>query len=753
MPRVYKTKEGARKRIPINKEILELAVNDVTEGKSIRGTAKGYGIAVMTLKRYVRKKKNATTENIDYKPNYRQSQIFSSTEETQLVSYLIMASKLYHGLTPKNVRDLAFQYASENSKKVPPKWVEQETATYDWFYGFMSRHKELSLRVPEATSLSRATAFNRHNVGNFFENLKSLLQRFNFGPDQIWNVDETGITTVHKPKKIVACRGLKQVSKVTSGERGQLITVCGAINAIGNHLPPFIIFPRKNWQQRMIDGGPPGTEGAPHPSGWMTGPNFLLFLIFFHKHVRCTKDNPCLIIFDNHESHITIDSINYCKDNGIHLLTIPPHTSQKLQPLDRIVFGALKSYYNTACDNWMVSHPGRPLTIYDLAGCLGIAYPNAMTPRNIQKSFSVTGIFPFNPDIFTEDEYLSSYVTDREIVQTETDNVITSPSVSPSILLDQSLTAENTAPASPALTLNTENDAPVAPVPIPDDDVTPNISDNEKENDSAKSPPKLLSLCMASNRDALTNSYNNNRPTAADSPQIRNNDSPKTPTHSHNINVPKPSTSAFVSPEVIRPHPKAGPRKGSGKGRKKGKTRILTDTPEKLAIENEWAARKQKKEKKICKAKVKAVKRNLNSQEQEVTTSEDEELPPSPDSVLSAFNESDVSNSSSSESENEDDSIYSIIIGDWVIVNLISQKNLVHRYVGQILRESRAGYDIKFAKKINDKMFKWPVNDDISSIAKYQVVKKLPVPEVKSSSKRVISFMFPRSLRKFNIEK
>lgn len=91
-----------------------MAVNDVIEGKSIRGTAKGYGIAVMTLKRYVRKKKNATTENIEYTPNYRQSQIFSSTEETQLVSYLIMAS---NGLTPKNVRDLAFQYASENRKK------------------------------------------------------------------------------------------------------------------------------------------------------------------------------------------------------------------------------------------------------------------------------------------------------------------------------------------------------------------------------------------------------------------------------------------------------------------------------------------------------------------------------------------------------------------------------------------------------------------------------------------------------------
>lgn len=61
----------------------------------------------------------------------------------------------------------------------------------------------------------------------------------------------------------------------------------------------------------------------------------------------------------------------------------------------------------------MLAHPGRPLSIYDIAGCLGKAYPSAMTPRNIVKSFEVTGISPFNRDIFTEDEFLSSYVTDR----------------------------------------------------------------------------------------------------------------------------------------------------------------------------------------------------------------------------------------------------------------------------------------------------------------------------------------------------
>lgn len=118
---------------------------------------------------------------------------------------------------------------------------------------------------------------------------------------------------------------------------------------------------------------------------------------------------------DNHESHVSLEVISFAKENGIILLTIPPHTSHKLQPLDRTVFGPLKSFFNTACDNWMISHPGRTLTIYEIAECLGNAFPLAFTPRNIQNGFKTTGIWPYNKDIFTEDEYLSSYVTDREL--------------------------------------------------------------------------------------------------------------------------------------------------------------------------------------------------------------------------------------------------------------------------------------------------------------------------------------------------
>lgn len=106
--------------ILVDKKKMQLSVNEVVGGTSIRG------IAVMTLKRYIRKTNNAAGE-IDFASNYRQSQIFSPRKEKELVNFLTMTNKLYHGLTSKTVRHLAYQYACANRKKFQPKWTENES--------------------------------------------------------------------------------------------------------------------------------------------------------------------------------------------------------------------------------------------------------------------------------------------------------------------------------------------------------------------------------------------------------------------------------------------------------------------------------------------------------------------------------------------------------------------------------------------------------------------------------------------------
>jgi len=65
-----------------------------------------------------------------------------------------------YGLTRQQTKKLAFEYAEANAV-CPDKWKDSKIASEDWLKGFMNRHKDLAVRKPESTSLSRAISFKR----------------------------------------------------------------------------------------------------------------------------------------------------------------------------------------------------------------------------------------------------------------------------------------------------------------------------------------------------------------------------------------------------------------------------------------------------------------------------------------------------------------------------------------------------------------------------------------------------------------
>lgn len=158
MPHKYKQK-GNREYIPQN--LIDKAIDEVRRGNGIRSTARKYGIPKSTL---LRLSSNNVFKRTNYSTKYSSNQVFSKDEETMLANYYIQASKLHYGLNRKAALKLAYDFAKSNNIKYPKAWDTRESATKDWLRGFYYRNSNISLRKPEATSLSRSTSFNKSNV-------------------------------------------------------------------------------------------------------------------------------------------------------------------------------------------------------------------------------------------------------------------------------------------------------------------------------------------------------------------------------------------------------------------------------------------------------------------------------------------------------------------------------------------------------------------------------------------------------------
>jgi len=149
MPRTYKRKTD---RGFVSHDLMEEAVDLARSSMKVRKVANDKGISKPALWRYLRKYEgNPTAVSV---PNYRHSQVFTVEQEKTLEDYLVTCSQMFHGLTSKNVRKLAYEMAQKNDIKMPPRSDKTHQAGEDWFSAFLTRHPSLSIRSPEATSLA-----------------------------------------------------------------------------------------------------------------------------------------------------------------------------------------------------------------------------------------------------------------------------------------------------------------------------------------------------------------------------------------------------------------------------------------------------------------------------------------------------------------------------------------------------------------------------------------------------------------------
>lgn len=703
MPR---KKNTIRKIGKHTQEEMKIALNLIKDGKKIRQAARETNIPFTTLQRYYKKLcESSTEENVRLVPNYCVNMIFSAEEEKILKDYFRNCANLFYGLTIKECRQVAYEMAQRNNKKIPISWHTNQMAGRDWLRSFRSRHPDLSLRKPEACSLARASAFRREAVEVFFSNVENVIKRspaFANGA-RIFNLDETGTTTVQKPQKVLGRKGQKNICKVTSQERGVLCTTCCIISAGGIALPPVIIYPRKNINPRMNVGTPPGTLVLANPSGWMNSELFSSVMEHFIKHSHSSPDSPSILILDNHESHLSIEALDIAKNSGVNVVTLPPHTSAKLQPLDVGIFGPFKTYYDNAMDSWLMRHPGCPVTIYDVGGIIAAAFTKSMTPSNIINAFRKTGIFPFDKNIFNDEDFLPSTVTDH------------------SNLKSTDATWQQTESSIQTVTVDIHE--PPRDRPIPGSCITDQISPSQ--HTVFKSPPASQDL---EEIIEATSSPGMNRDTIAGTSGIQKQ---------------------IITPEQFRQPLQAGPTNRRRRSRKLGKSIIATDGREEIEIAAKHAAK--------TKTNMKG-KRVVRQVWQSDSDDDDYELPYQHTNDDDNWIEND-------EEEGDENAITEIFLeknplprnpeeGDYVLVLFCTKRQKVY-YVAKVLQAIRVTqeYNVSFLRlKIRSRhQFCIPDIPDLSFVQKDDIKFILPKPIISGSAKRQSYYKFPINLSLLNI--
>ena len=156
----------------------------------------------------------------------------------------------------------------------------------------------------------------------------------------------------------------------------------------------------------------PGSIAFANGTGWFDRNIMVDVIDHFQQYVKSSKENPVLIIWDNFSAHLDYRVVKKAKEYGMEIITLPPHTSHELQPLDVSVFVAMKKYIKAGHMAWYRNNPGKRITIHEVAGLTKDPLYKAMTPINLISGFKRAGIYPFimfEPD---DSRFSSALVTD-----------------------------------------------------------------------------------------------------------------------------------------------------------------------------------------------------------------------------------------------------------------------------------------------------------------------------------------------------
>lgn len=353
MPRKYIRRTSG---VVYSKEDLANAVSDVkNKNMTYRAAHEYYGVPIAVISQRINGRMTSVEANRGRKT------VFNQETENKIVRCLLARVKAGYPCDKDELLNLIQEYVKSNDLSTP--FTDGRPGS-DWYYGFLKRHNNLiSLKKPEHLQKCRQDARRPDVIYDFYKQLKNTFTSLQLITEDkacfLFNADETGFKSDPSRLRAIGAKG-KPLQRVSGGSGRESTTVLACVGADGSAIPPLIVFKGAAVQARWTsENAFPGTLYVASQNGWMEEPQFhTWFTKAFIPHVKTIRETTSLplqaaaLIYDGHSSHISIRIIEDAISNNITLIKLPSHLTDLLQPLDKCVFGPVKTFWEKKLVNF-----------------------------------------------------------------------------------------------------------------------------------------------------------------------------------------------------------------------------------------------------------------------------------------------------------------------------------------------------------------------------------------------------------------
>ncbi|KAM4067406.1 DDE superfamily endonuclease [Hirsutella rhossiliensis] len=356
--------------------------------------------------------------------------LLSNEEDSALAAYVCWLQKSGFPASKQQVEAAALELLRRRNPNCQPP-------SKHWYRRWLDDHPELRVTYIKAVERSRKSfeAGDVCHVESFFKRLSEIITNHGIGPSEVWNEDECGIRigSLRDRVHVLIVRTTRdQRPQVSDPGNRESCTLIAAANAVGNTIPPWLVFhtfPCESWGQIDAPGdvrfarSDTGFSNAEITLDWVHQFNIWswrhsaraqrsgktleewfgvdewsreLEFPFHEVEPRSIPESERiyrLLVIDGFTGHTSIDFIQYCIKFDIIIAVFPPHSTHILQPLDVGVFQPLKHAQQKALRRFIDSGELN-FTRLDFLESFWETFAEGFTARYIISGFEKTGIFP-----------------------------------------------------------------------------------------------------------------------------------------------------------------------------------------------------------------------------------------------------------------------------------------------------------------------------------------------------------------------